>query len=59
MKAYGYNVHRNGTKFQRFACCDTRNKCKGCLSRGKDPSDRCFKRRARAAGKAEAKAQVD
>lgn len=55
MKAYGYNVSRNGTRAHKWAGDDTRR----FIGRQKDPADRVFKRRARAAGKAEAKAQVE
>lgn len=60
MKAYGSNVVRDGKKSVKFACCDLRN---GCCSHKRTLTNtnawRAFKRRARAAGKAEAKAQVD
>lgn len=56
MKAYGYNVVRNGTRTHKFGCCNLRN---GCCDRGNcKKAEMAFKRRARAAGKADIKAQA-
>ncbi len=62
MKAYGSNIVRNGTRAQKHACCDIRN---GCYHRdvaasvSRNAIDRAFKRRARAEGKAQAKAGAE
>lgn len=59
MKPYGYNISRDGSKAHKHACCDIRN---GCYHRdeaskaNRKSVDRAFKRRARAAGRADAKA---
>lgn len=62
MVAYGFRVHRNGTKAHKFSCCDLRN---GCYHRQKPESatgvrvSREAKRRARSAAKRDIKEQVD